>query len=714
MWIVRDLEKRNQHLPVFYKQFRIEKEIKSCVMDISALGIFHIKINGAAIEEYFMPGWTNYNKYAHLCTYDLTPYLKEENLLEITLADGWYSGRLGYIKKPRVYGNVKALFAELTLSYIDGEQEKIVTNETWRVGASNIVKSSFFDGETIDLRTRERKIEKLPFATKYEYTTRFEKYDFEPTVKIDELTPSVLYQKENVTVLDFKQNFAGFLTFDIEGENGAEITIKHAEILNEDGTPYYENLRSVQAIDKVILSGKKEKFAPTFTFHGFRYAEMEIKGDARVSNIKGVVLSQDIEYGGKFECSDEIINQVFSNVVWGQKGNFISIPTDCPQRDERLGWTGDAQVFCNSAMFNSDCNRFFANYLRLICEDILPDGKIPSFVPFFIPVSDSTAGVPGWADAICVIPYTHYLHYRDVEVIKANLPYAVKHFDYYLTHSENYLLKVKNPFGDWLSTQRADDIDGISQCFFGLSALLISKMYGILGETDSAVVYMKIYEGVKRAFRHHFIVDDGRLAGDSQTIYALSLAVGFTTALEIKEHFIRSVERAGWKLTTGFIGVKHLLPALCDVGEVDLAYKIIKETEYPSWGYTIKQGATTIWERWNGYTEEHGFETPSMNSFNHYSLGSCAEWLYAYVLGIKLSVDKDICISPSFSRELSFAKGEYKAKNGKIWVEWKYADEKYYLTVKAEKGLHFDYDFDGREVLSLTRRENELSVVLKA
>lgn len=713
MWIVRDIEKRNSHLPVFYKQFSIEKGVDKCEMEISALGIFNIKINGVEIKEYFMPGWTNYNHYVHLCRYDLTKYLQKDNLLEITVADGWFSGRLGYIKKGYVYGKVKALFAELTLSYQDGTKEKIVTDETWRVGGSNIVKSSFFDGEVIDLRTRQRKAEKLPFASKYDYTARFEKYDFEPTVKIDELTPSVLYTKDNVTVLDFKQNFAGFLTFDVEGNNGDSVTIKHSEILDEDGTPYYENLRSVLAKDKVILSGKKEKFLPTFTFHGFRYAELQTEGNVKISNVKGVVLSQDIDYGGKFYCSDEIINQVYQNVLWGQKGNFISIPTDCPQRDERLGWLGDAQVFCNSAMFNSDCNKFFANYLKLIRADILPDGKIPSFVPFFIPVSVSTAGVPGWADGICVIPYTHYLHYGDINVIKDNLPYAVKHIDYYLSRSENYLLKLENPFGDWLSVERADDCDAISQCYFGLSAKLISKMYSLLGDEESALVYMKIYDGVKRAFRNHYMAENGQITGDSQTIYALSLYVGFVTVEEVKSHFIKSVERAGWKLTTGFIGVKHLLPALCDVGEVDLAYKIIKETEYPSWGYTIKQGATTIWERWNGYTKENGFETPGMNSFNHYSLGSCVEWLYSYVLGIKLSTDKDICISPALSKELSFAEGEYKSKNGKIRVEWKYSEGKYYVNVKADEGVDFTYDFQDRAILSMTKKNNELSVVLK-
>jgi alpha-L-rhamnosidase len=467
------------------------------------------------------------------------------------------------------------------------------------------------------------------------------------------------------------------------------------------------------AKDKVILSGKKEKFLPTFTFHGFRYAEIQTRGNVKISNVKGIVLSQDIEYGGKFTCSDEIINAIHKNVLWGQKGNFISIPTDCPQRDERLGWLGDAQVFCNSAMFNSDCNKFFANYLRLIRADILPDGKIPSFVPFFIPVSVSTAGVPAWADAICVIPYTHYLHYGDINVIKDNLPYAVKHIDYYLSRSENYLLKLENPFGDWLSVERADYCDAISQCYFGLSAQLISKMYALLGDEERALVYMKIYDGVKRAFRNHYMSENGQILGDSQTIYALSLYVGFVTIDEVKAHFIKSIERAGWKLTTGFVGVKHLLPALCDVGEVDLAYKIIKETDYPSWGYTIKHGATTIWERWNGYTQENGFETPSMNSFNHYSLGSCAEWLYSYVLGIKLSVDGGICIAPALSKELSFAEGEYKSKKGKIRVEWKHSDGKYYVSVKADEGVDFGYNFQDREILSMTRKNNELSVILK-
>ena len=714
MWIIQNSSCKNNRLPIYYKAFQLDKKIEKCVLRVSALGIFHVKINGHEIEDYFMPGWTNYNHYANICSYDITEYVKKDNVLAIMLAEGWYSGRLGYTRAANVYGKTNAIYAEVVLCYGDGSEEKFSTDETWKVGDSNIVSSSLFDGETVDFRTPQgTDLSSLPSAQKYDYTLRLEPYEYEATRVIATLDPVVIYQDDEKIRLDFQQNFAGFISFYVEGEKDTEIIIKHAECLDANGNLYYENLRSVKAEDRLILSGGKDFFSPKFTCHGFRYAEITIKGKANLSCLKGVALSQQMDYTGKFECSDEIINQIYKNVVWGQKGNFISIPTDCPQRDERLGWTGDTQVFCNSAMFNCNCNRFLNNYLKLIRTDILPDGKIPSFVPFFIPVSASTAGVPGWADSICVIPYLHYLHYGDVTVLKENLPYAVRHVEYYLSKSKNYLLQVENPFGDWLSVKKADDIDAISQCFLGLSASLVSKMFAIVDDEENAGKYQQIYEHAKQAFREHYMSEDGKLKGDSQTIYALSLSVGFVTADEIKTHFVKSIERADWKLTTGFIGVKYLLPALCAIGETDLAYKIIKETEYPSWGYTIKQGATTIWERWNGYTEKDGFETPSMNSFNHYSLGSCAEWLYSHVLGIKLSADKNICISPSFSKELTFAKGEYQAKDGNIKVSWERKDDVYYLTVISDETLSFDYDFGNREILCVEHSSNRLYAVLK-
>ena len=716
MWIVRDLEKINRNLPIFYKQFRLEKPITKGLLKISSLGIFNVKINGREIAEYFMPGWTNYHKYVHICSYDITDFLREDNLIEITVADGWYSGRLGYGGIANIYGQINALFAEIYLDCQDGSKQIVATDETWRVGDSKIVQSSFFDGETVDFTTPEHTdLSVLDFAKKYDVKVGFQDYDYEPVVKIDCLEPEILLHKDGVLRLDFKQNFAGFISFTVKGQRGKEILLKHAEVLNEDGTLYFDNLRSAKAEDKIILSGEYDHFEPKFTFHGFRYAEICYTGEVDISDIKGIVLSQDLSYHGKFECSDEIINAVYRNALWGQKGNFISIPTDCPQRDERLGWTGDAQVFCNSAMFNSDCNHFFSNYLRLIQTDILSDGRIPSFVPFFIPVSiaASTAGMPGWADSICVIPYYHYLHYRNKDVLTENLPLCIRHFEYYLSKSEDYLLKVENIFGDWLSVEKAEDAEVISQCFFGLSAKLISRMFAILGDTKNAEQYEVYYQKIKQVFRENYLYQYGKIKGDSQTVYAFSLSVGFVDADEIKSQFISTLERNDYKLTTGFIGVKYLLPALCEIGETDLAYQIMKRTDYPSWGYTIMQGATTIWERWNGYTKEHGFETPEMNSFNHYSLGSCVEWLYSHVLGIKLTEEGKICISPSLSPEISFAKGEYQSAQGKICVEWKCDKDRYRIMVRADEGVDFCYDFGDKEELSLELKKGILNAVIK-
>ncbi len=714
MWIVSGIQTTEaSHLPVFYKRFQAKKGMIKCTLNASALGIFCVKINGREIKDYFMPGWTNYNKYVHICSYDITADIQEENLLEITLAEGWFSGRLGYTTKANVYGKENALFAQVEMEFADGNKVCFATDDTWRVGNSNILSSSLFDGEWVDFTTPTQDVDSLPFATIVQRDTRFEPYTYEPTRKIGCLKPITLYRDDRVLRLDFKQNFAGFLTFKARGKRGDKLTIRHAEMLNPDGSLYYENLRSVKATDTVVLSGDIDTFDPKFTFHGFRYAEITMEGEVEIFDLQGTVLSQDIDYSGSFACSDEIVNAVYNNVLWGQKSNFISIPTDCPQRDERLGWTGDAQVFCNSAMFNGDCNAFFANYLKLIRTDILPDGKVPSFAPFFIPVSVSTAGVPGWADVICVLPYYHYLHYGDKRVIEDNLPDAVRHLQYYLSKCDGYLMGVENPFGDWLSVVKADDIPCISQCFLGLSAMLISKMYGILEDKENAEIYSQVYEGAKAAFRAAYWQADGKIKGDSQTIYALSYAVGFMLADEIRAPFLESIQRNGGKLTTGFIGVKYLLPALCDVGAADVAYKIIKETEYPSWGYTIKNGATTIWERWNGYTTENGFETPSMNSFNHYSLGSCVEWLYAYVLGIKLSEDGTVCISPSFSEELTWAKGAYKARKGMVYVDWRLENGQFHVKAQADKDVALTYDFKGWKVLSIMMENNCLEAVLQ-
>ena len=459
------------------------------------------------------------------------------------------------------------------------------------------------------------------------------------------------------------------------------------------------------------MSDREYVFDPKFTYHGFRYAEIRKSKTAKISGLNGLLITQDIDYYGDFECSDEVINGVYAMAKNGQKSNFISIPTDCPQRDERVGWTGDAEVFCNSAMFNADCEKFFRNYLKLVRTDILPDGKIPSFAPFYVPVSPTTAGVPGWADCVSVIPYFHYLHYRDKEVVKENIAAAETWVNYYLKNSENYLVNIRNEFGDWLSVDNKTDKNVINQCFFGYSSLLLSKMCKIVGDEEKRKKYAEVYERAKTAFLEHYY-KYGKVESDTETAYALAYSVGFLTADEIKKRLPEAVREAGC-LTTGFIGIRFILPTLCDIGESELAYELIAKKDYPSWGYMLENGATTVWERWNGYTKENGFEDPEMNSFNHYSLGSCVEWLYSYVLGIKLADDTDeVTVKPTISDKLAFAKGGTWVKGGKIFVCWERKGNSITLEVAADDGVKYRVNTEGYKILSEEKNGNNIRIVI--
>ena len=712
MWIKQSKEAENGGLPSFKRNFGLKKELRRAELEITATGIFSVKINGKEIPDMFMPGWTDYNKYINLCVYDISAFLEENNEIEATVANGWYRGRLGCCFKTDVYGDELRLFAKIKLCYKDGEEEIIETDENWQVAVSDVVFADFFDGETIDARRGKNNEKPLYKAIKADFSAALEKYSYEPARVKEEILPKVIFENDETIRYDFGKNFAGNIRFKARGEEGEKIVVKYAEVLNSDGTLYTANLRRAKCTDELILAGEEYVFDPKFTYHGFRYAEIRKGKNVTVSDVKGLLITQDIEYYGNFECSDSIINGVYEMAKNGQKSNFISIPTDCPQRDERVGWTGDAEVFCNSAMFNADCEKFLANYMKLIRTDILPDGKIPSFAPFHVPVSPTTAGVPGWADCVSVIPYFHYLHYKNKETVKENIGAAETWVNYYIEHSENYLVNIRNEFGDWLSVDNKTDKDLINQCFFGYSTLLLSKMCGIIGDEEKERKYASVYENAKKAFLNRFY-KNGIVESDTETAYALAYSVGFLTAEETKKRLPDVVREKGC-LTTGFIGIRFILPTLCDIGETDLAYELIAKKDYPSWGYMLENGATTVWERWNGYTKENGFEDPEMNSFNHYSLGSCAEWLYSYVLGIKLSDNSDIVtISPAVSDKISYAKGGTKVKGGKISVSWKRENNAVTIEVTADKDVKYRIDSDKFKIISPEKSGNNIKVVIR-
>ncbi len=702
MWIKRSKEAENGGIPLFLRKFSLKKEIERAELKISATGIFSVKINGKEIPDLFMPGWTDYNKYINLCVYDVTDFIKgenEENVIEVEVANGWYRGKLGCGNRTDVYGDELRLFAEIKLRFKGGEEEIIETDENWLTAVSDVVSADFFDGETIDARRLKNSNKPVYKTINADFSVALSEYSYQ-SVKVKEvIEPTVIFEDERTIRYDFGKNFAGNVSFKANGGNGEKITVKYAEVLNPDGTLYTENLRRAKCTDELILAGEEYVFNPKFTYHGFRFAEIKKDANVKISGLKGLLITQDIDYYGNFECSDDIINGVFKITRNGQKSNFVSIPTDCPQRDERVGWTGDAEVFCNSAMFNADCEKFFENYMKLVRTDVLPDGKIPSFAPFHTPVSPTTAGVPGWADCVTVIPFFHYLHYRDKSVITENLSVAEGWVDYYLKNSENYIVKIRNEFGVWLSVDNTADKDVLNQCLFGYSASLLSEMFKITNDEENAEKYEKVYENAKKAFRNAYFTD-GKIVSDAQTLYALAYSVGFITAEETKKRLPKVIREKGC-LTTGFIGSRFILPVLCDIGEAELAYELIMKKDYPSWGYMLENGATTVWERWNGYTKENGFEDPEMNSFNHYSLGACVEWLYSYVLGIKLSAKSEVVtIKPTFSGKISYAKGGTKVKNGMFSVAGKKKKTAVTLKVTADENVKYVVDTNGYKVIS--------------
>ena len=422
--------------------------MKNCSLNITATGIFDVNINGHEIPDRFMPGWSNYFRHIDLCRYDITERIIPggKNTLRITVANGWYSGKLGYGNKTNVFGDEKRLFAELTLTYDDGHTDTIVSDESWKIAGSDVIAADFFDGETIDARRRGQAGKIVGNAVITDFDVTFQVYSREPVRVTESISPQVIFSDENTVRYDFGCNFAGVIRVTAQGKRGGKIVAKYGETTDENGEVYTANLRRAKCTDEFILSGGEDTFEPKFTYHGFRYAELKKSAGTEIVSAEGLAISQDIEYYGSFECSDEVMNGVYRMALRGQKSNFISIPTACPQRDERLGWTGDAEVFCNSAMFNADCDLFFKNYLSLVREDALPDGKIPSIVPFYMGISDNTAGVPGWGDCITVIPYFHFLHYRDLSAAEDNLPAAEKWISVY-----DGAEKIADVFTDYIS-----------------------------------------------------------------------------------------------------------------------------------------------------------------------------------------------------------------------------------------------------------------------
>lgn len=737
------LDRYGNPAPYFRKAFSLKEKPKKAVLRLGAMGVVKAYINGeAAADDYMTPGFADYRKRLPVYEFDVTDRLGVNNAIGLVAGDGWAVGYMGNDMYRNNWCDRIFVMAELIVEYADGTKEKICTDDNWLVSTGEILRTDNYMGEFIDHRldlgdfsapdyddsawttvaaiTMEDRFQSDKSKRNYDqYVDRdcaLYRFNFnrkaelarQPFVTVKHrLSPINSYKDKNGnTVYDFGQNMVGVVSARVTAKSGTRLTFRYGEMLRADGTVYTENLRRAEATDVYISAGgEKEKFRPLFTFHGFRYMEVATDGEAKIEDVTGEVMYTDLKKTGEFTCSDEVVNKLYQNVVWGQRGNFLSVPTDCPQRDERLGWTGDAQIFVGSAMFNMDCKAFYEKYACDLRDSQYGNGAVGGVaphVPHFDYTEEGDRLAAGWADAITVIPYEHYVTYGDKRILTDNIG-AMKAFVRFCRDTSDGLIRPEaDNFGDWLNVGSETDKSVLNTLYFAYSASLTARACRIIGDCDEAE-FAALYEDIRRAFRSAFVEADGTIKSDTQTAYLLAYAFGIATEDEIKSHLVRKIHEANDHLATGFLGVKFLLPVLCEIGESELCYKILTNRTYPGWGYSVVNGATTIWERWNSYTTEHGFGDVRMNSFNHYSFGSCCEWMFKYCLGIS-PVESDpgfrkVLVRPfvDFSGKLTSASGSYECAYGKIAVKWAVTGRTARFEIAIPAGVTPIYDFSAYE-----------------
>lgn len=690
--------------PYFRKDFTVDKGLVKATLYATAKGVYEAYVNDTfAGDELFTPGFTNYNKLILFQEYDVTEKLhKGKNTFGAVVSEGWYAGHIAFQKRQYFGAWPVCLLMKLVLEYKNGRIEEIVTDSSFKTTTGRILASSILDGEVVDNRLPESyemfssgmNVDEWDNATEEGSDFSLLAPQEEEPVRFCHRLKGVCIGHDRGDIYDFGQNAAGVLYLNVKADEDTKITLRHAEMMDGDKL-YTANLRLARCEDVFYCRGGRQILTPTFTFHGFRYAEVIVEGgDAKVTDIFFNVCHNDLTRTGEFDCSSELINKIYTNTLWSQRSNFLSVPTDCPQRDERLGWTGDAQIFCVSAMYNADCKRFLARYLRDIRLDQRDNGAVTDIAPDLLGLTGE--GTAAWGDAVCVIPYNHYVMYGDLTILEDNIEAMKKWVEYLRTHSTN-LIRPAEGYGDWLSVYEETDKSVLATAYFAYSTLLTAKSLDYLGE-DSGYYY-ELYEQVKQAFNAEFVDEQGMIRSDTQTCYLLALNFGLCDDREgCFAHLLRTLERRDNHLTTGFVGVSLLLPTLCEFGREDLAYALILSTDYPSWGFSVKNGATTIWERWNSYTPENGFGDVGMNSFNHYSLGSCVQWMYSYMLGIKPDESapgfEKLIIKPVTDplHRVTNACGHYDSECGRIDVDW--TDENSIVTLNVYKPADMSVNVD--------------------
>ncbi|OAS14367.1 glycoside hydrolase family 78 protein [Paenibacillus oryzisoli] len=699
-----------QPSPYFRKQFEVKKKVRRAIAYATALGVYELNLNGERIGDRFAPGWTDYNVRVQVQAVDLTDQIKVgENVFGVILGDGWYAGTVGFLGD-KVYGERPFFLMQVSIDYEDGTVDRIITDHSWATNRGPIQYSDMIKGETYDAREELIGWHEVGYDdSSWEMPDVRAGYNgllvaaIEPPIRITQTIRAISMNKTaaGTYIYDMGQNMVGWTSVKVQGERGIAVTLSHAEMLNPDGSLYIENLREACQQNHYILNGNGlESYEPHFTFHGFRYVELiGYPGEANLDTIEGKVVHSDTPVTGKLETSDPMVNQLYSNITWGQRGNFLSVPTDCPQRDERLGWTGDAQIFARTAAYNMDVSRFFSKYVwdMVDCQqpsgaftDVAPDAGWIRYKNWSTRLNWFAPDNSGWGDAGVIIPWTIYLMYGDIRILETHYEAMVKWVNYLTNTTDELVRPGYANYADWLSIGADTPNEVLATAYFAYSTKLLAQIAGVLGKTEDANQYQVLFDDIAKAFRKAFVAEDGRIHGHTQTVYVLALQFGILTENQSKqalEHLVTDIQGRGNRLSTGFLGVGYLLPALTDNGSLDVAYNLLQQEAFPSWMYSIKHGATTIWERWDGWTEDQGFQTPTMNSFNHYSLGSVGEWMFRYMAGIEADPEQPgfqhVIIRPKPGGNLNWVKASYESLYGCIKVEWQ-------LSAEGNFRLHVD------------------------
>jgi len=637
-------------VPLLRKDFSAEGEVVSARVHAAAQGVYELTLNGRPVGDHELaPGWTDYRTRIQSQTYDVTDLVRRgANAFGAEVAPGWFAGNVAMFGPAR-YGRDTAVVAELHLTYADGSTQVVGTDASWRTTGGPRRSADLLDGERYDAR-RAAALDGWdepgfdaaswsPVVVRPDATERLEPQTDQPVRVTQELKARKRTSPSAGTwIYDLGQNMVGKARVTVQGAPGQTVRIRHAEVLNPDGTMYTANFRSAKVTDHYTLaSGEPETWSPQFTFHGFRYVEISGVDEApALGDVLGVVMGTDGELTSTFDSDSALVDQLHSNIVWGQRGNFLSVPTDTPARDERLGWTGDINVFARTGVYNMDSQAFLTKWLQDLRDTQRADGALPGIAPVVPGSFDGGYGPAGWMDAGVNVPWTLWQAYGDTAVIDENYAMMGAYVDYLDRSSRNHIRAVGG-YNDWLNLDDDTPVDVLDTAFVAKSARQLSQMAAATGRTQDAAKYAALYDAVRSAFVDAFVAADGTVKGDSQTAYILAITNDLVPAdrrAALTAQFVQTLERRDWHLSTGFLGVDGLLPALTAVGRNDIAYRLLQNEDYPSWGYEIGKGATTIWERWNTIMPDGSFGPVEMNSFNHYAYGAVGEWMYRTMAGV--------------------------------------------------------------------------------